>query len=144
MNQTTPHSSFKKNLWTYAYNISKIICIWILLQTLVFKFWLMPDALAESQEIFRKVSSFLFATDGYEMQLRIWSWILELIVSVLLMFKRTTFLWAIWVCGLMAWAIWLHTTVLGYDQLFGMAVAVFLCGLYIVWYEIKEYKKQSE
>jgi len=31
----------------------------------------MPDALAESQEIFRKVSSFLFATDGYEMQLRI-------------------------------------------------------------------------
>jgi len=56
MNQTTPHSSFKKNLWTYAYNISKIICIWILLQTLVFKFWLMPDALAESQEIFRKVS----------------------------------------------------------------------------------------
>lgn len=120
--------------------IAQVVTVIILIQTLVFKFWITPEALIESQRIFSAVSTFLFGSDTYESHLRIGSWIIELIMSILLVIPRTVLLWAIGVVWLILWAILLHILVLWFDQLFVMACVVLVCALYIVWYKVFDIK----
>ena len=114
--------------------LARLIAWVILLQTLIFKFGLTPDALAESQAIFRAVSQYLLGTDSYEWLLRISGWVAELIIVILLIIPTTVYLAGIALVLLMISAIFLHITVLWYDQVFVMAILVLIAGLYIVAY----------
>ncbi|NHA05134.1 DoxX family protein [Mucilaginibacter sp. HC2] len=93
----------------------------IMLQTLYFKFTAAPE------------SVYIFSTLGLEPWGRIGIGSLELIASILLLIPKTTSLGALLAVGIMAGALLAHITQLGIvvqndgGQLFGLALAVFIC-----------------
>ncbi len=101
--------------------VLRLISVYILLQTLRFKFGADP----ESVYIFTKV--------GMEPWGRIGSGVVELIASILLLIPRTTAFGALMAIGTMTGAIFFHLTSLGIEvmgdhgQLFFMGITVWLC-----------------
>jgi hypothetical protein len=104
----------------YIERISSIIAAIILLQTLYFKFSGAPE------------SVYIFSQLGVEPYGRIGTGVLELIVAVLLIFKRTSLIGSIIGLGVISGAILSHLFVLGIEVqndgglLFGMAILVFV------------------
>jgi uncharacterized membrane protein YphA (DoxX/SURF4 family) len=104
----------------------------ILLQTLYFKFTAAP----ESVYIFNKL--------GVEPWGRILSGIIELVAGVLLLTRSYAWLGAFIATGVMAGAIVSHITILGIDimgdkgELFGLALAVFISGIVILFIRRKD------
>lgn len=100
----------------------------ILLQTLFFKF------------TGAKESVYIFSTIGAEPWGRIGSGVVELIASILLIYPRTIVYGGILSMGVISGALVAHLTKLGialpavedHGELFGLAVAVFVCSLAIV------------
>lgn len=96
-------------------------------QTLFFKF----TGAEESVEIFTKM--------GIEPWGRIGTGVLELSAALLLVITPLARWGALLACGLMAGAIGSHVFVLGIEvqgdggYLFGLAWAVMLCSLYVLW-----------
>jgi len=104
----------------YIERISSILAAIILLQTLYFKFTGAPE------------SVYIFTELGIEPFGRIGTGVLELIVSILLILKRTSLIGAIIGLGVISGAILSHVFVLGIEVqndgglLFGMAILVFI------------------
>ncbi len=104
----------------YIERISAIMAAIILLQTLYFKFTGAPE------------SVYIFSQLGVEPYGRIGTGALELIISVLLILKRTSLIGAILGLGVISGAILSHLFVLGIEvqndggALFGMAILVFI------------------
>jgi len=107
--------------------ISSIIAALILLQTLYFKFTAAPE------------SVFIFTELGLEPYGRIGTGILELIIALLLVIKRTSLTGAILGLGVITGAIFSHIFVLGIEVqddgglLFGLALLVFVLCLVIIF-----------
>ena len=103
----------------------------ILLQTLRYKFLAHPD------------SVYIFSALGLEPYGRIGIGIVELIASILLFPKRTTWLGALLSVGLMAGALFSHLTQLGIEvkndggTLFYMALLTWILSLTVLWEERK-------
>lgn len=103
----------------------------ILLQTLRFKFLAHPD------------SVYIFSSLGLEPYGRIGIGVMELIASILLFPKRTTWLGALLSVGLMAGALFSHLTQLGIEvkndggTLFYMALLTWILSLTVLWEERK-------
>src|SRR4051812_43570134 len=101
--------------------IARLVAALIMLQTLYFKF-------TGAEE-----SVYIFETVGMEPWGRIAVGFFELIASVLLLIRTTTWIGAILGAGLMSGAIMMHVTVLGiavkgdHGQLFLYAVIVLVC-----------------
>ena len=101
----------------------RIIVAVILLQTLYYKFGAHED------------SVYIFTTLGLEPYGRIGIGVTELIASVLILLKRTSWAGALFTVGLMAGAIFSHLTQLGIEvkgdggQLFYMAVGTWVLSL---------------
>jgi len=87
----------------YIERISSIIAAIILLQTLYFKFSGAPE------------SVYIFSQLGVEPYGRIGTGVLELIVAVLLIFKRTSLIGSIIGLGVISGAILSHLFVLGIE-----------------------------
>lgn len=104
----------------YIERISSILAAIILLQTLYFKFTGAPE------------SVYIFSQLGLEPYGRIGTGVMELIISVLLIFKRTSLFGSILGIGVILGAILSHLFVLGIEVqndgglLFGMAILVFI------------------
>jgi len=104
----------------YIERISSILAAIILLQTLYFKFTGAPE------------SVYIFTELGIEPFGRIGTGVLELIVSILLILKRTSLIGAIIGLGVISGAILSHVFFLGIEVqndgglLFGMAILVFI------------------
>lgn len=100
----------------------------ILLQTLFFKF------------TGAKESVYIFSTIGAEPWGRIGSGVVELIASILLLYPRTIVYGGVLSMGVISGALVAHLTKLGIalpavgdnGELFGLAVAVFVCSFAIV------------
>lgn len=113
-----------KNIQNLVYWGSRIIAAVILLQTLFFKFTASPE------------SVYIFSKVGVEPWGRILVGILELISGILLLIPLTAWMGAILALGLMAGAIGMHFTVLGFEvmddggYLFFLAVTVMICSAY--------------
>ena len=111
--------------------VLRIVVAIILLQTLRYKFLAHPD------------SVYIFSTLGLEPYGRIGIGVMELIASVLLLLKKTSWAGALLTVGLMAGAIFSHLTQLGIEvksdggTLFYMAVGTWLLSLIILWSERK-------
>ncbi len=124
-----------------VYYAVRIIPAAIMLQTLLFKFGIGGiDMLKVSQELFTKISIFVFGSPDYEAYGRISTGIIELIASALLLIPQTSWVGALIGLGTMLGAIVLHLTVLGVamgeqgdPSLFIMAVVVLLCCLKVVY-----------
>ena len=103
----------------------------ILLQTLGYKFLAHPD------------SVYIFSSLGLEPYGRIGIGIVELIASILLFPKKTTWLGALLSVGLMAGALFSHLTQLGIEvkndggTLFYMALLTWILSLTVLWEERK-------
>ena len=103
----------------------------ILLQTLRYKFLAHPD------------SVYIFSSLGLEPYGRIGIGVMELIASILLFPKRTTWLGALLSVGLMAGALFSHLTQLGIEvkndggTLFYMALLTWILSLTVLWEERK-------
>ena len=103
----------------------------ILLQTLRYKFLAHPD------------SVYVFSALGLEPYGRIGIGIVELIASILLFPKKTTWLGALLSVGLMAGALFSHLTQLGIEvkndggTLFYMALLTWILSLTVLWEERK-------
>jgi len=103
----------------YLERISAIVAAVILLQTLYFKF----TGASESVYIFNQL--------GIEPYGRIGTGVLELIISILLLIKRTSLIGAILGIGVISGAILSHLFILGIEVqgdgglLFGLAIIVF-------------------
>ena len=103
----------------------------ILLQTLRYKFLAHPD------------SVYIFSALGLEPYGRIGIGIVELIASILLFPKKTTWLGALLSVGLMAGALFSHLTQLGIEvkndggTLFYMALLTWILSLTVLWEERK-------
>lgn len=99
----------------------------ILLQTLYFKFSAAPE------------SVYIFSALGMEPYGRIGSGIAELIVALLLLIPKTTWLGALGGCGVMIGAIFSHIFVLGVEVqgdggfLFALALITFVCCLVLLY-----------
>ena len=108
------------NMKYYIERISSIIAAIILLQTLYFKFSGAPE------------SVYIFSQLGIEPYGRIGTGVLELIIAVLLIVKRTSIIGAILGLGVISGAILSHLFILGIEVqndggvLFGMAILVFV------------------
>lgn len=104
----------------------------ILLQTLLYKFTAAPE------------SVYIFSTLGLEPYGRIGLGVVELIVAVLLVVPRTTWLGALLGVGIMAGALFSHITKLGIvvqndgGTLFILALITFVCCLLLVWMHRKQ------
>jgi len=104
----------------YIERISSVLAAIILLQTLYFKFTGAPE------------SVYIFTELGIEPFGRIGTGVLELIVSILLILKRTSLIGAIIGLGVISGAILSHVFFLGIEVqndgglLFGMAILVFI------------------
>ena len=102
----------------YLERISSIVAAVILLQTLYFKFSGAPE------------SVYIFSQLGIEPYGRIGTGILELIISLLLLVKRTSLIGAIFGIGVILGAILSHLLILGIEVqddgglLFGLAMIV--------------------
>ena len=103
----------------------------ILLQTLRYKFLAHPD------------SVYIFSSLGIEPYGRIGIGVMELIASILLFPKRTTWLGALLSVSLMAGALFSHLTQLGIEvkndggTLFYMALLTWILSLTVLWEERK-------
>ncbi len=106
--------------------IAAIIAAIILLQTLYFKFTAQPESI------------YIFSKLGLEPYGRIGSGIFELITSILLLIPSTRILGSVLGLDVISGAILSHLFVLGIDvqndggELFFLAVAVFVCCLFIL------------
>ncbi|MFH7018850.1 DoxX family protein [Flavobacterium sp. FlaQc-47] len=106
--------------------IIKLTAVFILLQTLYFKF-------TGAEE-----SIYIFQTLGIEPFGRIGSGVIELMASILILVPRTTLLGALLASGTMAGAIVSHLFVLGIEVkndgglLFILALITFACSLYLI------------
>lgn len=111
--------------------ILRLIIAVILLQTLRYKFLAHPD------------SVYIFSTLGLEPYGRIGIGVTELIASLLILIKRTSWSGALLAVGLMAGAIFSHLTQLGIEvkgdggTLFYMAVGTWILALIVLWTERK-------
>jgi len=109
------------------FHLARIVAAGLLLSTLFFKF----TGAEESVYIFSKVGAEPFG--------RYASGVVELIASILLFVPRYIWLGAVLSLGVMAGAIFTHLTILGIEvmddggQLFGMACAVFICSVFVLW-----------
>jgi uncharacterized membrane protein YphA (DoxX/SURF4 family) len=107
--------------------ILRIIASAILLQTLYFKFTSAPESI------------YIFSTLGVEPYGRIGTGIAELIVAILILFPKTTWLGALGGCGVMSGAILSHLFVLGIEVegdggfLFGLALTTLICCLGLIY-----------
>ena len=110
----------------------RIIVAVILLQTLYYKFGAHED------------SVYIFTTLGLEPYGRIGIGVTELIASILILLKKTSWAGALLTVGLMAGAIFSHLTQLGIEvkgdggQLFYMAVGTWVLSIVILWSERKQ------
>ncbi|CAA9200487.1 DoxX family membrane protein [Flavobacterium collinsii] len=108
--------------------ILRIVAAGILLQTLFFKF---SGA---------KESIYIFSTLGIEPYGRIGSGIVELIVAILILIPKTTWVGALGGCGVMTGAIFSHLFVLGIvvqndgGFLFFLATITLLCCLGLLYF----------
>ncbi|MCD0470929.1 DoxX family protein [Flavobacterium sp. JAS] len=108
--------------------ILRIVAAGILLQTLFFKF----SGAAES--------IYIFSTLGAEPYGRIGSGIAELIVAILILIPKTTYIGALGGCGIMTGAILSHLFVLGIvvendgGFLFSLAVITLICCLGLLYF----------
>ncbi|MEO8534787.1 MAG: DoxX family protein [Flavobacterium sp.] len=99
----------------------------ILLQTLYFKFTGAPESI------------YIFSTLGIEPYGRIGSGIAELIVAILILIPKTTWLGALGGCGVMTGAVLSHLFVLGIDVkgdgglLFSLALITLICCLILLY-----------
>ncbi|MCC9017280.1 MULTISPECIES: DoxX family membrane protein [Flavobacterium] len=106
----------------------RIIAAGILLQTLFFKF-------SGAEE-----SIYIFSTLGIEPYGRIGSGIAELVVAILILIPKTTWIGALGGCGVMAGAILSHLFVLGISVqndgglLFLLALITLLCCLGLLYF----------
>ena len=100
--------------------ISSILAALILIQTLYFKFTAAPE------------SVYIFSQLGLEPYGRIGTGVLELIIALMLLFKRFSLIGAILGLGVIMGAIFSHIFVLGIEVendgglLFGLAILVFM------------------
>lgn len=112
--------------------ILRLIVAVVLLQTLYYKFGGHEDSI------------YIFTTLGLEPYGRIGIGVMELIASILILLKRTSWAGALLTVGLMAGAIFSHLTQLGIEvkgnggQLFYMAVVTWVLSLVILWSERKQ------
>lgn len=110
----------------------RIIAAVILLQTLYYKFTGHPDSI------------YIFSQLGMEPWGRIGTGIAELIISALLIIPRTAWLGAVGGIGVISGAVLAHLTKLGIEVngdggvLFGLAVAVLVCCLLVLWLHKQE------
>lgn len=117
---------------TRIFFVLRLLVAIILLQTLRYKFLAHPD------------SVYIFSTLGLEPYGRIGIGVMELIASILILVKRTTWAGALLAVGLMAGAIFSHLTQLGIEvkndggTLFYMAVGTWFLSLIILWSERKK------
>ncbi|MFW0737417.1 DoxX family membrane protein [Flavobacterium sp. N502536] len=108
--------------------ILRIVAAGILLQTLFFKF---SGA---------KESIYIFSTLGIEPYGRIGSGIAELVVAILILIPKTTWIGALGGCGVMAGAVFSHLFVLGIvvqndgGFLFLLAIITLLCCLGLLYF----------
>lgn len=122
----------RKALFYIERSLSIIAAI-ILLQTLFFKFTAHPDSI------------YIFTQIGGEPYLRIALGIVELIVSFLLLFSRTSIYGALLGIMIMAGAIGSHLFVIGINvnndngSLFALAVIAFVCCLFVVFIKRKQF-----
>ena len=109
------------------YFLLKLIPAIILLQTLFYKFTAAPESVA------------IFKTLGLEPYGRIVLGVIELVVAILILVPKTTWLGALLGVGIMAGAIFSHLTKLGVvvnndgGTLFILASITFICCLLLVW-----------
>jgi uncharacterized membrane protein YphA (DoxX/SURF4 family) len=112
--------------------VLRLIVAVILLQTLYYKFGCHKDSI------------YIFTTLGLEPYGRIGIGVMELIASILILLKRTSWAGALLTVGLMAGAIFSHLTQLGIEvkgdggQLFYMAVGTWVLSLVVLWSERKQ------
>ena len=110
----------------------RLIVAVILLQTLYYKFGAHED------------SVYIFTTLGLEPYERIGIGVMELIASILILIKKTSWAGALLTVGLMAGAIFSHLTQLGIEvkgdggQLFYMAIGTWVFSLIVLWSERKQ------
>ncbi len=122
------------NIKTIIYWVARLIAAIIMLQTLYFKFSASPE------------SVYIFTTVGIEPWGRIGTGVLEVIASVLILITATAWLGAGLALGLMSGALFMHFTLLGIEvqgdggQLFTYAMTVFVCSLYVLWYDLEKVK----
>ena len=111
---------------------ARLVAAGILLQTLFFKFTAAPE------------SVFIFTQVGVEPWGRIASGVFELIAAVLILMPVTQVLGALLAAGIMFGAIASHLLILGLvvqndgGLLFGLALVVFCCSLFVVYQNRKE------
>ena len=109
--------------------VLRIVAVFILLQTLFFKFTAAPE------------SVYIFTTMGMEPWGRIGTGVVELVASRLLLLPRTIWLGAALALGTIMGAIASHLFVLGIEvqgdggQLFLLAVVVAVCAGALLWLE---------
>lgn len=112
--------------------VLRLIVAVTLLQTLYYKFGGHEDSI------------YIFTTLGLEPYGRIGIGVMELIASILILLKRTSWAGALLTVGLMAGAIFSHLTQLGIEvkgdggQLFYMAVGTWVLSLFVLWSERKQ------
>ena len=112
--------------------VLRLILAVILLQTLYYKFGGHDDSI------------YIFTTLGLEPYGRIGIGVMELIASILILLKRTSWAGALLTVGLMAGAIFSHLTQLGIEvkgdggQLFYMAVGTWVLSLVVLLSERKQ------
>ena len=112
--------------------VLRLIVAVILLQTLYYKFGAHEDSI------------YIFTTLGLEPYGRIGIGVMELIASILILWKRISWAGALLTVGLMAGAISSHLTQLGIEvkgdggQLFYMAVGTWVLSLVVLWSERKQ------
>lgn len=112
--------------------VLRLIVAVILLQTLYYKFGVHED------------SVYIFTTLGLEPYGRIGIGVMELIASILILIKKTSWAGALLSVGLMAGAIFSHLTQLGIEvkgdggQLFYMAIGTWVLSLIVLWSERKQ------
>lgn len=114
----------KNNVFTW---IIKLIAVFILVQTLYFKFTAAEE------------SVYIFSTLGAEPYGRIGSGVVELIASILILIPRTTLLGALMGLGTMTGAILSHLFILGIvvkndgGTLFILAIITLICCAILVF-----------
>ena len=112
--------------------VLRLIVAVVLLQTLYYKFGGHEESI------------YIFTTLGLEPYGRIGIGVMELIASILILLKRTSWAGALLTVGLMAGAIFSNLTQLGIEvkgdggQLFYMAVGTWVLSLVILWSERKQ------
>ena len=115
--------------------VLRLVTALILLQTLFFKF----SGAAESV--------YIFTAMNMEPWGRIGSGIAELVIAILLIFRRTAWLGALGGLGVISGALFAHFTVIGLEVmgdnglLFGLAILVFVCCATVLWIYRKDARK---